>query len=197
MSKLETSARPLLERLWQPSHAFGRTAVSVDEASVLATWATKTAWIRERLSDPVVTPTPGLRRYLMDHQLPPQFTRVWIARHQGRSNFGVYVGQIETSHEDDSWDSERRRHVLVCAMTFRGLSVLVRTDDGWGVPEMTLRPRQWRQFWPVPETIQWPPPVPVSDGDVQIAAMQYSWLRNPDVPTFNRDRDGIQEFTRN
>jgi len=197
MSQLETSVRPLLSHLWQPTYAFGRTTVTTDDASILATWATKTAWIRERVSDPIVTATPQMRRYLLDHQLPPEFTRVWIARHQGRSNFGVYVGRIEASHQDDSWDTDRRRHILVCVLTFRGLSALVRTDDGWGVPEMTLPSHQWRQFWPVTETIQWPPPRLVSDADTQTAAMRYPWLRHPDVPIFNRDPKGIQEFSRN
>jgi hypothetical protein len=133
----------------------------------------------------------------MDHGLPPEFTRVWIARHKGRSNFGVYVGRIEASHQDDDWDTNRRRHILMCVMTFRGLSVLVRTADGWGVPEMTLPQSQWRQFWPVAETIQWPPPAPVSDADTQEVAMRYPWLRHPDVPIFNRDPYGLQEFVRN
>lgn len=197
MSRLEMSAQPVLERLWQPTFAFGQTTVTNDEASIVATWATKTAWIRERVSDALITATPSMRRHLMDHGLPPEFTRVWIARHKGRSNFGVYVGRIEASHQDDDWDTNRRRHILMCVMTFRGLSVLVRTDDGWGVPEMTLPQSQWRQFWPVAETIQWPPPAPVSDADTQEVAMRYPWLRHPDVPIFNRDPYGLQEFIRN
>lgn len=44
----------------------------------------------------------------------------------------------------------------MCTMTFRGLSVLVRTDDDWGVPEMRPPSDRWRQFWPVDEMVQWP-----------------------------------------
>jgi hypothetical protein len=42
-----------------------------------------------------------------------------------------------------------------------------------------------------------PPPIPVSDHHVQVAAMRYSWLNHPDVSIFNRDPSGIQEFKRN
>jgi hypothetical protein len=197
MSRLETSAQPLLERLWSPNYVFGRTTFSVDEAAVLATWATKTAWVRERVSDPAVTASAEMRRYLMDAQLPSEFTRVWIARHDGRTNFGVYVGRMEATHQDDSWNTDRRRRILMCTLTFRGLSVLVRTDDGWGVPEMRPPIDQWRQFWPIAETVQWPPQGAASDNDVQAIAMRYDWLRHPDVPIFHRDPKGEQMLIRN
>lgn len=197
MSQLETSAQPLLERLWTPNYVFGRTTISVDEAAVIATWATKTAWVRERVSDPIVTPSAEMRRYLMDAQLPSELTRVWVARHQGRTNFGVYVGRLEATHQDDPWDTDRKRRILMCTLTFRGLSVLVRTDDGSGVPEMRPPADRWRQFWPVAETVQWPPERATSDDDIQAIAMRYNWLRHPDVPIFNRDPNGEQTLTRN
>lgn len=101
MSRLEMSAQPLLEQLWAPSYLFGRTTITVDEAALLATWATKTAWIRERASDSVVTASAEMRRHLMDANMPAEFTRVWFARHEGRTNFGVYVGRMEVTHQDD------------------------------------------------------------------------------------------------
>ncbi|MEO6701676.1 MAG: hypothetical protein ABI140_21035 [Jatrophihabitantaceae bacterium] len=192
MSRLETVAQPLLERLWAPTYAFGRTALDVDEAALVATWATKTAWERERTSDQAVTATEEMRRHPMDQQLPPEFTSVWIARHQGRTNFGVFVARVEATHQDDHWSTDRRRHVLMCVMTFRGLSVLVRTDDGWGVAQMELPESHWRKMWPVSGPIRWPPPMAVSDEDVQAVAMRHSWLRHPDVPIFVRDRRGFQ-----
>jgi hypothetical protein len=198
MSRLEEDVRPLLERLWQPSYPFGVTGFSPDEAAVIATWAAKTAWVRERVSDPDSTPTPGMRAELMARQMPPDYTSVWIARHQGQSNFGVYVARIEANHQDDHWAAARRRHVLLCTMTFRGLSVLVRTDDGWGVPPMTPPARKWQVFWPAGDTVQWPPSSPASDIDVLAAASDYAgWLRIPDVPKFRRHPDGWQEIRRN
>jgi hypothetical protein len=172
--------------------------VQPDDAATVATWATKTAWVREQAGGQESTATPDMRRYLMAHRLPPEFTSVWIARHQGRSNFGVYVAQIETTHQDDHWTTDRRRHVLICTMTFRGLSVLVRTDDGWGVPQMKLPEQTWRSFWPLAEALQWPPEVAATDEDVQTVAMYYGgWLRMPDVPVFNRDPSGWRETRRN
>lgn len=197
MSGLETSVKPLLNRLWSSGYAYGRTALGIDEAATVGTWATKTAWIRERVSDEVVTATREMRRYLMDHQLPPEFTRVWVARHQGRSDFGVYVGRLEATHQDDGWDTDRRRHILMCVLTFRGLSVLVRTDDGWGVPPLTLPESRWRLMWPVSEPVQWPPAEPVSDAELQLVAMRYDWLRHPDIRNFHRDPNGIQTIARN
>ena len=83
-------------------------------------------------------------------------------------------------------------------MTFRGLSILVRTDDGWGVPPMSLPAQQWQAFWPVGDPVQWPTISQASDADDRAAAAHYSgWLRMPDVPAFNRDPDGWQEIRRN
>lgn len=172
---------------------FGKT-----DAAVVATWAVKTAWVRERVTDPNSTPTSEMRADLMARQVPPDFTSVWIARHRGESNFGVYVTRAEVTHQDDHWATGRRRHVLLCVMTFRGLSIYVRTDDGWGVPPMALPDQAWRPFWPVSDSVQWPPDHAVTDAEVRAAAMYYgSWLRTPDVPVFHRDPNGWQEFRRN
>lgn len=186
MSQLETSVKPLLERLWQPTYVFGRIAVGVDDAAVLAVWAAKTAWIRERSSKGGVTPTAEMRRQLMDRQLPPEFTHVWIARHTGRVNFDANVCKLQTTHQDDPWGTERFRNILVCTLTFRGLSVLVRTDDGWGVPKMHPPDGRWRQFWPTAHAVQWPAARPVSDDDILDVAMRHDWVRHPDAPIFNR-----------
>jgi hypothetical protein len=198
MSRLEEEVRPLLQRLWQPSYPFGVTTFSAREAEIVATWAAKTAWVRERVTDPDSTPTAQMREELMVRQMPPDFTSVWIARHQGQSNFGVYAARIEVTHQDDHWTTSRRRHVLICTMTFRGLSVLVRTDDGWGVPPMRLPAQKWQVFWRAGDTVQWPPDSPASDGDVRAAAAHYAgWLRTPEIPVFNRDPNGWQEIRRN
>lgn len=87
MSHLETTARPLLKRLWTPSYALGWTALSPHEATVVATWVTKTAWMHERASEPNPTPTPEMRAYLKEHQMPPPFTSVWVGRYVGQMNF--------------------------------------------------------------------------------------------------------------
>lgn len=197
MSRLETAARPLLERLCAQSYVFGRTTFSLENAATLATWSTKTAWVRERASNQIVTPTPQMRLHLKEQLLPPDFTRVWVARHQGRINFGAQVGQVETTHQDDRWDGDRLRHILMCVMTFRGVSVLVRTDDGWGAPQFSLPPSHWRLIWPLAGTLEWPPPESVTDNDVQTLATRYNWLRHPDVPIFHRDPNGIQTIERN
>ena len=180
---------PLLERLWQPSYAFGRMAVSVGDAAVLAAWAVKTAWIRERASQGDVTPTVAMRRHLMDTRMPGELMWVWIARHTGRANFDANICQLQTTHRDDPWDTERRRHILVCTLTLRGLSILIRTDAGGGVPEMRPPDDRWRRFWPTARAVQWSTARPVADGDVQDVATWHDWVRHPDVPIFNRAPD--------
>ena len=194
MSRLETAVQPILEDLWRPGSS---SLVAPAAALTLATWATKTAWVREGVSDERVTATSEMRRRLAEEQIPPEFTEVWVARHVGRTNFGVYVGRVGVSHQDEAWDSTNTRQVLVCVMTFRGLWVLVRTIDGWGVPPMVPPIFQWRQFWPADVSVHWPAPFPVSDDDTQAIAMRYDWLRHPDAARFHRDPRGVQTIHRN
>lgn len=113
MSRIETSVAPSMKLLWSHSDRQEATSLDLAKAATVATWAVKTAWVHERSSTQRTTPTSKMRRYLMDHQLPPEFTGVWVARHVGRADFAVYVGQIDVTHQDDQWDAGRSRHVLV------------------------------------------------------------------------------------
>jgi hypothetical protein len=197
MSRLETAAEPLLRRLWVPSYPLGVTTFTSDEATVLATWATKTAWVRERVSNPVVTPTTEMRLALMEEAMPPKFTQVWVSRYSGKNNFSVNVGRLQASHEGEPWNTSIRRNILVCLLTFRGLTILVRTDDGWGVPEAFLPDDKWRQLWPASDLL-WPPAQEATDWDLREVSSRFSnWLNMPDVPRFNRDPNGIQHIRRN
>ena len=198
MSCLESAVRPILTRLWAPNYPFGRTTFSAEDAATLATWATKTAWVRERVGDPVLTATAEMRRGLVDQQRPPEWTSIWVARHEGASNFGVYVARIAVAHQDDPWNAEPRAHALLCTLTFRGLSILVRTDDRWGIPQMDMPNDVWRRFCPVSQPVEWPPSRPASDGDVLAAASSLGgWLKVPEVPIFNRAVLGWRETRRN
>lgn len=190
MSRLETAAKPLLRRLWAPSYPLGRTSLSPDEATAVATWATKTAWMHERASNPDPTPTPEMRSYLKDSQMPPQFTRVWVGRYVGQMNFGARFARLGLNQQDHAWDSAERRHVLMCAMAFNRLAMIVRTDDGWGVPQIELSDAVWRPLWPITKSVQWPPPQTLTDQHVTNVVTQFSgWLRLPNLPIFNRDAE--------
>lgn len=82
-------------------------------------------------------------------------------------------------------------------MTFRGLTMLVRTDDGKGAPQMALPADMWRRVWPVEGPIDWPPPQAASDEDIHVVATRLrGWLRMPEVPVFHRDPNGWQQTRR-
>jgi hypothetical protein len=198
MSAMESWAEPMLMRLWASTPTFGRTAISVDDAAFLATWAAKTAWMHERVSVWKPTATSEMRSYLMDKQLPPEFTSVWIGRHVGELDFAHFLANFDVSHQDQPWDSSDQRRVLVVAMAFKGLAFAVRTDDGWGVPPTPLDAQRWQRLWPVTEVVPWPPAQVLSDDDVVSVTHYYSsWLRTPDVPNFHRHPGGVREVHRN
>lgn len=198
MSRLEESVKPLLRRLWLPGYPLGMTTFNPDESAVLATWATKTAWIRDRWSGPDVTATPEMWSYLMRHQIPPEFTRVWVSRYEGENNFSVSVGHLTVTSQDEPWNTELTRRILMCLMTFKGLSVMVRTDDGWGAPPLVLPGNKWAALWPNAETVEWPRPDYVSDLDVRDVSMLYSnWLKFPNTSQFIRDPRGVQHIKKN
>lgn len=76
----------------------------------------------------------------------------------------------------------------MCAMAFNGLAMIVRTDDGWGVPQIQLSDVVWRPLWPVTETVLWSPAQTTTDRHLAEVVTRFSgWLRLPDLPIFNRD----------
>ena len=199
MSQLEQAAMPLLQRLWAPGYPLGVTLFRAEEVRTVAAWAIKTGWVRERVEPGPTTPTPAMRARFAVDRIPPQFSSVWIARHNGRTNFGAYVTQIEALHrEHETLSGAPSRRVLICTLTFRGLSILVRTDDGWGVPQFQPPVDRWTMFWPKSDPVIWPAPAAVSDLDVFSVAAHFStWMRLPDLPTFHRHPDGVQYRRRN
>ena len=182
MSRLETAVRPLLEKLWAPSYPLGRTTISVDEAAVLATWAAKMAWVREKANGPDLTSTPQMRGDLAATGRPPDLTTVWFARFDGLNNFGSYVAQSEVTHLQKDWDTEDSRRVQVCSLSFCGLAIVVKTDSGPGLRPMYLQGETWQPVWPVGSAVQWPPSRAVSDDEVYNVASQVSrWATIPAV----------------
>jgi hypothetical protein len=198
MSALEQGVRTPFERMWQPNYLLGFTALSREEVKSVAAWAVKTAWVRERVGSQKTTTTPEMRHEFASSRTPPPFTSVWAAWHRGRSNFGVYVLQVEARHQDYPLDAHQSRHVLVCSLTFRGLSLLVRTDNGWGAPPMTLHADRWAPVWPCQDTLIWPPPVAASDDDVlDVVAGFSAWMPLPKIAQFHRHPDGVKRVRRN
>jgi hypothetical protein len=61
MSRLEQQVAPVLERMWSRDHPLEFTALEAEQVRVVAAWAVKTAWVRERIGSPRITPTRGVR----------------------------------------------------------------------------------------------------------------------------------------
>ena len=80
-------------------------------------------------------------------------------------------------------DSRESRHSLICSLRSRGLSLLVRTDDGGGVPQLSPPTDLWTAFWPTTGNVVWPPRSHVTDEGVQGVVAGFSaWMLVPELP---------------
>ena len=83
------------------------------------------------------------------------------------------------------------------ALVFNKLAVIVRTDDGEGVPQMALPRVSWLQVWPGSGPTVWPPSRPAADSEVMdIASVFTGWLQLPDLPKFDRSL-AVEHIQRN
>lgn len=197
MSRLEQATRPHLDLLGQNCYPLGRTTISPEAAALVAVWALKTSWIRELASPGCRTPTASMREHLQRWLTPPAGTAVWAARHSGQLNFDSRTSRATMQHAEHDWSGTDTRDVLVSVLTWGGLSLLSRTDNGPGVPPMRPDPDVWAQLWPVSDSIQWPPVTAASDATVQHVSKTFPWARLPDLPKFVRDSRGVVQTRRN
>jgi hypothetical protein len=190
MSQLEERARPLLERLWAPSDAPGVTAFSEAETAVLAAWATKTAWVRERAGDHSNVADAATRKQLAHSLTVPGLTTVWVARHGGQANFQALCAGVDVARSDRPWKGSESRRVHLCTLIFRGLAFVVRTDSGPGVAPMRLSSDAWRRLAPQEGTLPGPPDRSVSDVELSLVTRNVSgWLLMPPTTKFVRSGD--------
>lgn len=197
MSQLERQIKPLILALMDAAVGGWSVAISPDEAARLSTWAVKTAWMRELSAGTDVDRSDGYH-HLRQQLLPPPDCRVWLGRHAGELAFNIKQTSVEVRRSDRPWDHDDVRNVLWTCMTFRGLSLLVHTVDGWGVPPPSRDPNCWRPLWPQSMPIRFPARFDVSGDDVlEAVAVQTPALRTPDLPVFVRDPDGTQYRRRN
>lgn len=195
MSRLEQTARPLILRLTAPNYAFGRTAFNPDQAALLATWALKTAWMRELGEPGIETPTAEQRTYLLQRQLPPSYTNVWAARYIGHNNFASTVGQTQARDSRVPWHQADVRNVLICTLVFHGVILLVRTVDGWGVPDLPVSRDTWQPLWPALAAVPWPPPAAAGDPELHtVTTVVSSWLNVEPAAHFQRQPGRAQEI---
>jgi hypothetical protein len=169
-----------------------------DEAATVAAWAVKTAWMRESTTSSPKSSTPQMRHSLYQTLLPPEYSRIWAARHIGELNFDILQTVLEIGRHERPWNHGNTRHAQLTCLTFRGVALLAYTVDGWGVPPLQRDPAQWVPLWPCPIAARFPPPRPIDDPGVRMAVERFTpWLQLPDVPRFERDTHGPQIIRRN
>jgi hypothetical protein len=187
MSRLEVRVRPLLERLWAPAYPLGSSWFNTSELTMLSSWATKTAWVRERVADRTNTADASVRQAFAQNLVPPALTTVWVARHEGAYDFTAFLTSLEVTHRDQDWASGERRSVRLCSLVFRGLVFVVRTDSGTGVPPFALPEESWLQLWPHWQPLPWPPPRSITDEEAYfVTKALHQWLALPPTSQFRR-----------
>jgi hypothetical protein len=191
MSELEVAARPVLHRLWLGL----LTKLTTSEIATIAAWSLKTSWMHERAHHQKPTALPQQRLALAGGRLVSH-TRVWAACHQGGIDFACPIARVSTVRHGDGWDSQHRRHVMIAAIVCHGVALLVRTDNGAGVPKMSLDQGTWLPLTPRSSRgrLAWPPRGRVSDDDIRRRLTVHTdWVLLPDVPRFERDNRGWTE----
>lgn len=194
MSRLEMQSQPLLKHLWAASYPLGQTALSVSDAKTVSAWAVKTAWIRELQAHRRMTVSAATRKKFAGDQIPPPHCSVWIARHEGDFNLAAFLASAQVSHRDDPWHTHRYRHLTLVTLVVNGVAICVRSDSGEGIPWTPLPPPIWQQFWPVTESVAWPPDVAASDDYVYREAHSlHRWIRvDPDLAIVRAGTEGLR-----
>jgi len=174
MSRLEAQAGPLLVPLMRGL----RVQITPADATVIATWATKSTYRNEYIGVPGIErrPTPATsaarRRELMDLQVPPAQTRVWAARHIGRFHVDMRSAEMEVVKVPDPTTTDAFK-VLTTAISVEQLTLLVWSTDCTGTEPPRLHPAEWLPLWPQPRDLRWPPPRSIPDAEVERAALHH------------------------
>jgi len=195
MSGLEQRAKPILLNMMSAARPGSVLTLGPGQAATVAAWARKTAWMREETAPGDRATTGQMRRALHRDALPPEYSKVWAARHAGRLDFDIKQAAIDAARHDRAWDTKDVRHVLWTCLTFRGISLLAYTGDGWGVPEPHPGLFRWGLLWPCASDVTFPPVTAVSDQDVLMAVVQQPSLKFPQGARFvipqGHSNDGV------
>jgi hypothetical protein len=197
MSRLEQQAKSILLSMFAAERPGSLLTLTASEAQVVATWAVKTAWMREESQAGARATTEEMRRTVYRTASPPKYSKVWAARHVGDLDFNIKQAVVTAAHQDRAWDTTDVRQTMWTCLTFRGISLLSYTVDGWGVPEPRRDMFRWVRLWPSGGGVAFPPVKEITDRDVLMAVVQQPNLRMPDVPRFIRDPGGVHEHRRN
>ena len=188
MSRLESDVAPLLQQAGRPAF-FAKTAhLLPQDAALLASWAIKTAWVRERLEYRDFVASPAMRQDLSARSMPPPYTVVHAVGYAGEAVFSSATSRMELTRQELPWDSADVRRVARCLLVLPGVAFHVRTADGPGAAPQNLT-QPWKQLWPLNEGLAWPPSVSASASDFTRAVVDCSWMTHPET-FFRRHGDG-------
>jgi hypothetical protein len=197
MSRLEERVRPLLLGLVEAAYTGAPLVLAPAQAAAVAAWAVKTAWMRE-FTSPSRSSTAQMRHAFYQSLLPPEFSMVWAGRHVGELDFDILQAVVGIARSDRPWNDRNTRRAQWTCLTFRGITLLVYTVDGWGVPPPQRNPALWAPLWPSVAAVRFPPPSTIDDSGVKMAVARHTpWLQFPNVPRFERDGQGPQFIKRN
>jgi hypothetical protein len=77
--------------------------------------------------------------------------------------------------------------------SFRGIALLARTADGWGVPDPGRAMFRWSQPWPTSSARTFPPVTAVGDDNILTAVVRQDGATLPQVACFLRDPGELQQ----
>ncbi len=188
MSKLQTHAKPLLEKMIVGS----RIGIGPHEQRVIAAWATMTAMVVD--FSELVMPGPIYsqreRTDFYRHHHIPVVTNVWLAHRQSLPEVAVVGWKIDgctiSNHPIEPGTPESRNnvyaitgifgHLIVQLLSQRpdaGLPDLSRLSvihDAWGAKHVHLR------LLPPELAVTWPPPLPLMEAEVDAFAERWARL---------------------
>ena len=155
MSVLENDVAALLSPM-----VLGRTTnLNRDDQRVISTWATKTAYLIDAATDPIVP--RGYAHSLRDTRQPPRGTVVWLSAFEGPASAGVAWKRAYRFADHTGW---RPDDPNAYAITFTAFRVLFQVFGHFSAGDATanddrhgLRPALAR-IWPeLDGEVSWPP----------------------------------------
>lgn len=162
MGDLEAAARPLLTRPIQGDPVTLRG----DSLLTAATWAYKTALMADLATGGQTRVGPLTHQYLYRYRQPPASVVVLIACY-GSARYPLYASAQRPEMEVQvGLRDPVKHHAYLLTISAGHLAFQV---FGHHLPQVIhLRPTSWKRnvsriIWPQPQSVRWPPPVPLND----------------------------------
>jgi hypothetical protein len=158
MKRLEDRARPALVRMLEDASS----ELSVEEAGLVATWASKTGLMIDQTDPKLTAAPPEHRRWIMENDEPPPMTRVWVSRAEWWVGAQVWKRSSYVAPASGPVRNGERyepnSYMTVFALGRVIFEVLGTTEarvSKLGPPQ--LLQDKFTRLWPAPAAFSWPP----------------------------------------